>query len=110
MKLRILFTTTFLMAISAISMAEDAYGVYKNGTLTFYFDDNMSSQQGDVYEWNESYTILDKPKWVRSHSTDIIRVIFHKSFKRALPKTMRHCFDGCINLATIEGLDNILYK
>lgn len=107
MKLRILFTTTFLMAISAISMAEDAYGVYKNGTLTFYFDDNMSSWQGDVYEWNESYTILDKPKWVRSHSTDIIRVIFHKTFKRALPKTMRHCFDGCINLATIEGLDNI---
>lgn len=35
MKLRILFTTTFLMAISAISMAEDAYGVYKKRNFDF---------------------------------------------------------------------------
>ena len=98
------------MATGTRVMAEEAYAVYNNGTVTFYYDNLSGTRNGDVYNWDEAYEAYYgyvSPKWVRDHGEDIVRVIFDESFKNARPTKMRNFFYECKKLTTIIGIENV---
>lgn len=103
MKLRILFTTALLIAISTISIAKEAYAVYTSSdkTLTFYYDNNRNGKSGDVYDLNES---LATPQWI-TEEKDIVKVKFTPSFADARPKSTSYWFYNLKNLTTIENIE-----
>ena len=99
--------------ISADENAE-AYTVYHEGTLTFYFDGNKSIREGTKYQLNTGDRF---PGWTdnspvgtpnhspdaNDHSADITRVVFAPSFFNARPTSMAKWFCECRNLDTIIG-------
>lgn len=80
-----------LMAVCSFSKAatKEAYAVYNNGTLTFYYDTSKSSRTGDKYDINNYGSV---PGWYTSHCNDIKKVVFKSSFKDARPKSTRWWF------------------
>ena len=99
--------------ISADENAE-AYTVYKDGTLTFYYDGNKSIREGTKYQLNTGEHF---PGWTddtggafptsspdpENHSADITRVVFAPSFYNARPVSTSKWFCDCVNLDTIIG-------
>ena len=67
-----------LMAVCSFSKAatKEAYAVYNNGTLTFYYDTSKSSQTGDIYALND---VGEDPDWYTYHCNDIKKVVFTKN-------------------------------
>ena len=103
---------TLLMVLSTMAtgtrvMAQEAYAVYSSGTITFYYDNLSGTQNGEVYYLDEAYDGYTSPKWVREHHTDIIRVVFHESFKNARPTKMSGFFQDCWHLTIIIGIENV---
>ena len=70
-------------------------------TLTFSYGDHEVS--GDS-EWNVDDTGTTGRGW-SSHASDITKVVFDPSFANASPLSCSAWFEGCTNLATIEGLE-----
>ena len=99
--------------ISADENAE-AYTVYNDGTLTFYYDGNKSIREGTTYQLNTGEHF---PGWTddtgggiptsspdpENHSADITRVVFAPSFYNARPVSTSKWFCDCVNLDTIIG-------
>ena len=94
----------FLLPVGA--KAQEAYAVAKEGTLTFYYDNNRSSRSGTTYsmpttidyaEWSNQYLGLDQ------YTT----FVFDASFKDYTPTRINNLFHGCTMLTTIRGLENI---
>ena len=112
MKLRILFTTVLLMAISTICMAQEAYAEYNNGILTFYYDNARSSKSGTTYDLN---TGSNEPGWYTDHRNDIAKAVFHSSFKDARPTSTYKWFsfkqsgatESSVYLTEISGIKNL---
>ncbi len=71
-------------------------------TLTFYY--SYYKQDGDYgYNWGSNI-----PGWNTSKGNgDITKVVFDKSFKDQSPTTCYFWFQSCVNLATIEGIENL---
>lgn len=101
MKLRILFTTVLLMAISTICMAQEAYAEYNNGTLTFYYDNTRSSKSGTTYDLN---TGSDTPGWITA-GKKFKRVEFVSSFADYRPTSTYDWFFQQSELTTFIGLN-----
>lgn len=49
----ILTILAILLTSAARTSAQEAYAVYDNGTLTFYYDNNRASRTGTTYELNK---------------------------------------------------------
>ena len=77
----------------------EAYAVFNEGTLTFYF--NKSKPSG-AFELNPN----DKPAWL-SLASDITKVVFDNSFADYCPYTCYSWFNGCSNLTEIVGIKNL---
>lgn len=71
-------------------------------TLTFYY--SYYKQDGDYgYNWGSGI-----PGWnTLKGNGDITKVVFDKSFKDQSPATCYFWFQSCVNLATIEGIENL---
>ena len=95
------------MATGTKVMAKEAYAVYNNGTVTFYYDNQSATRPGKVYNWDEAYLGYTTPKWSRDYHEDIVRAVFDSSFKDARPTTMQNCFYDCNNLTTIVGIEYV---
>ena len=100
---------TLLMVLAAMVtgtkvMAKEAYAVYNNGTVTFYYDNQSGTRPGDVYKCDDAY-MGKEPKWVWDHASDIVRAVFDSSFKDARPTRMDHLFNECYRLTTIVGIE-----
>lgn len=86
-----------------------AYAVYNEGTLTFYYDGNYTSQQGTIYRFEIYYNDVatDDLQWSIDHSDDITNAVFDASFADYSPDYLGYLFSGCGNLTTITGLENV---
>ena len=91
MKQKLLLTIALLMAVCSFSKAatKEAYAVYNNGTLTFYYDTSKSSRTGDKYDINNDGSV---PGWYTYHCNDIKKVEFNSSFQNARPTCTRFWF------------------
>ena len=79
--------------------AQEAYAVYDDGTLTFYYDDSKDSRSGTVYELNED----DRCPWY-SKRKDVTKVVFKNTFSNARPTATTSWFEEMENLTNIEGI------
>ena len=101
---RLLVTLLMAMLMGVEIMAQEAYVVLSSDykTLTFYFDNEVSTRQGIIYELDPN----KDPGWCR-HLRDIRRVVFHPSFADARPKSTAYWF-GEINMEGGTTNNNIL--
>ena len=81
----------------------EAYTVYENGTLTFYYDKLRSERQGQTYDLNEGDNV---PGW-SAQCEGITRAVFDNSFIYARPTTTYAWFKGCKNLTEIQRWFNL---
>ncbi|MBP3786892.1 MAG: BspA family leucine-rich repeat surface protein [Prevotella sp.] len=86
--------------ITAPANAQEAYAVYDDGTLTFYYDDSKDSRGGTIYDINLD---SDYFGW-GEHKQDITHVVFNRSFSQARPISTGEWFYNMYNLETIDGL------
>ena len=101
-----------LMAFCGFAKAVDkeAYAVYNDGTLTFYYDNARSSKPGTTYDLN---TGSNTPGWYDEHYKDITYVNFTSSFSDARPTSTYAWFAYSIDtqirypshIISIAGLD-----
>ena len=87
--------------------AQEAYACYTsdNTTLTFYYDNQRSSQSGTTYDLN---TGNNTPGWCKEEIyKNVTKVVFDSSFADILPTTTYFWFYGMMNLETIEGMSNL---
>jgi len=82
--------------------AQEAYAVYDDGTLTFYYDNSKDSRSGTVYELNED----DWCPWY-SKRKDVTKVVFKNTFSNARPISTNSWFKDMENLTSIEGMKNL---
>ena len=76
-------------------------------TLIFDYKDTSGTNYGDM-GWTGS-KVLDSgetPPWEK-YAESIGEVIFNRSFKSQTPKSMKNWFNGCTNLTTIQGINNL---
>ena len=90
------------------AMAQEAYAVLNNGTLTFYYDNSKSSRSGKTYMLN---TGTETPGW-NSYSSSITKVIITPSFSEVRPTSTYRWFCNASSmyqssLSNIEGLENL---
>ena len=78
------FLSMLLMLLTTASaVAQEAYAVFtKDGTLTFYYDNQKGSRDGTKYEMNRYF---DEPGWYTDHRKDIKKAVFDSSFTDARP-------------------------
>ena len=105
-KTSILFIVLLLLSIDAFSQ-KVAYAVFKDSTLTFYYNDKKPKRAYDV-ENEIIITHSSAYKEWDSKCNKIKTVIFDKSFKDYRPKSCYHWFAGCANLTTIKGIEENL--
>ena len=82
---------------------DQAYAVFNNGTLTFYYDKNRESREGTTYDLNDGN---NRPGWYDNRSS-IKKVVFDDSFASAKPVSTYYWFYCCTNLTEIQGLRNL---
>ena len=85
-----------------------AYAVYKDGTLTFKYDD-PSEETGTVYTDFLSLnptSVSDLP-W-NSVRNSITKVVFDRSFGYAYPSNTSYWFADCANLTEFEGMGHLV--
>ena len=112
MKTKIRILVTLLMAIAmgtqVKAATKEAYAVYNNGTITFYYDANRSSHTtGTIYLYDNAYNGYNIPQWSREHSKDMVRAVFDESFAGYTPKRINRFFYDCKNLTTIVGIEKV---
>jgi surface protein len=94
-------------AVDNVAIAEkpEAYACYTSAdsTLTFYYDTQRSSRQGETFILNQG---TQDPGWRRNAQyTGVSRVVFNPSFAAARPTTTCSWFEGMRNLKTIIGMN-----
>ena len=86
-------------------VSSDAYAVYNDFTLTFYYDDQRSKRSGTIYKLNEGEA---EPEWVLDdNNRNVEKVVFDASFAKARPTTTYSWFLYCDILREIEGIENL---
>ena len=86
-KKTLLFLSFLFVPIWAI--AQEAYAVFNNGSLTFYYDNQRGTRTGDTYSLNQGN---EKPGWQSHIHTDIKKAVFDKSFANARPTSTYYWF------------------
>lgn len=96
----------FALLIPFGAVAQEAYAVYEDGTLTFYYDNQNSTRSGTKYELN---TGENAPDWYTDHRQDITKAVFDSSFANARPTSTYKWFavdyDETSALTGIEGIE-----
>ena len=84
--------------------------VEETGTLTYYYDNKMSSRSGVT----EVYDPIGHPNAVRftGYYDKVLKAVIDPSMKKVFPTSMRSMFygsegHGLSNMATIEGMENL---
>ena len=98
--LQALLCLFFITFVSFEIKAQEAYAVYNDGVLTFYYDNLKDSREGTVYGMNSDNK---RPGWFSVHDK-ITQVVFESSFFQARPTTNYEWFYGLKNLLNISGL------
>ena len=100
---RILFTIMMLCVGVGFANAQTSripYAVLDEGTLTFYYDWDMSNRQGTKFEIDKTNP---EPVWKTNESVpSITKVKFDDSFYNFLPKSTASWFSELTNLTEVE--------
>ena len=110
MNQKLFLTLALLMTVCSSGMTKEAYAVYNDGTLTFYYDAQRSSRPGATYGMNG---VGSDPGWYTEHANDIKKVVFKPSFKDARPTSTSWWFAAdedenwniLSQLTTITGIE-----
>ena len=87
------------------TISSEAYAVFDDFTLSFYYDDQRSKRSGTVYSLNEGE---NDPEWVvDDNNRNVEKVVFDASFANARPTTTYRWFLNCDILREIEGIENL---
>ena len=77
----------------------DGYAVFKDGVLSFYYDDKKNEREGESFD-----IIYGKyPGW-SDKTSEVSKVVFDPSYANARPKSISGWFSSMRNLTDIEGL------
>jgi surface protein len=83
--------------------AQESYAVVKDGTITFYYDNNKASHEGNKYDVTKELA-SGFPSWKEGN----FRIaIFDDSFSNYTPKTAAWWFNGCSSLIEVKQLENL---
>lgn len=77
-----------------------AYAVFKDGTLTFYYDSQKNSRDENIFDLNDN---RNDPAWY-SVRNKVTRVVFDASFVEARPTTTYKWFYDMSGITAIEGM------
>lgn len=99
----LLLLALILMGAGKLS-AQEAYAIFNNGTLTFYYDSESSSRTGTKYSLNAGS--MSEPAWY-SNRTSVTSVVFDDSFEDARPTTTSQWFRNMTNLTSITNLNKL---
>ena len=95
------------MVMPASTWAQVMYTVYdtETKTLTFKYGDKPESTATEmVYDVRtDAFT----PDWINNHASDITTVVFDDSFKDVQPTFCNRWFYNCINLTSIDNIENL---
>ena len=84
---------------------ERTYAKYEDGVLSFHYDTGFAGSDADIY-YN-----LDRKKKTDQwgvHNEEITKVVIEDNFRDSWDySNTAHWFNGCVNLETIEGLENL---
>lgn len=83
--------------------AEDSYAVVKDGTITFYFDNQKESRDGIVYSVTEELE-YGLPTWA---DNNIKTAVFDESFSDFKINSTYGMFGNCSSLSEIVGIENL---
>ena len=104
---KFLLSLLFALLIPFGAVAQEAYAVYENGTLTFYYDNQKSSRSGTKYELN---TGDNDPGWYTDHRQDITKAVFDSSFANARPTSTYKWFAvDYYETSALTGIEGIEY-
>ena len=82
---------------------KEAYAVYENKTLTFYYDNQRSFRSGKSYDLNYG---SNKPGWCQDYNNmSVTSVVFDPSFADARPTSAYYWFYYMTNLQSISGIE-----
>ena len=97
-----------MLLLPMSSMAQKvAYAVFKDSTLTFYYNDKKPEGAYDVEKEIIDFIFVRK-EW-DSVSHQIKTVVFDKSFKDYRPKSCKLWFLDCVNLTSLKGIKKSKY-
>ena len=104
-----LMTMVMMLLFPLTAVAESVgYAVFNSvsNTLTFKYDEKPEAGTNEtVYDLNEGY---NDPSWSDDGANgSITKVVFDASFSQARPTTCFAWFNGCSNLTSIEGIENL---
>ncbi len=97
----------FLLPLKAYT--NEAYVVFNNSSLMFYYDNDKANRTGDIYPIAESYgadlvnMIMVYPEWSGVKAS---KVIFDNSFAGYTPTSTAYWFYRC-SASTFTGLNNL---
>ena len=83
-------------------IVKSAYTVYKDGTLTFYYDNQRNLREGETFELNKDNVY---PDWTDAFAAGPYKVVFDPSFADAQPTTTYRWFFDMLELTAIEGME-----
>ena len=106
--LRYMLLTLFISMLSSTkATAQEAYAVYLNNVLTFYYDESRNSRSGTSYDLNSGPSTL--PEWYNDGVyRNVSYVVFDKSFADARPTTTSLWFYEMHGLVSISGMSEYL--
>ena len=99
-----LFTLICMLVLTAgTAIAQQVYTEFvgATGTLTYYYDDQMSSRSGkkEVYYQDDGLSI--------SYKSDVLKAVIDPSMKDAPLTSTYRMFHYLVNVVRIEGLANL---
>ena len=95
-----------LLSFLHVAKAQEAYAVFHDGTLNFYYDTNKNSHPGTMYTVDNFRTEINNG-W-GAEADNITTVNFDASFANYHGITnMAHWFSGCKNLIAVNGTENL---
>ena len=104
-----LMTMVMMLLFPLTAVAESVgYAVFNSvsNTLTFKYGEKPNAGTKEtVYDLNEGN---NDPRWCDDGANEsITKVVFDASFRQAQPTTCYAWFNGCSNLTSIEGIENL---
>ena len=97
------FLLSLLLLITICAYAAKPYCVFSGSTLTFYYDDLMSSRSGTKYDLVYKDGM---PKW-NAKAASVTKVVFDSSFADARPTDGSYWFYNMSKLTTFQDLSNL---
>ncbi len=87
--------------VHTIDIEKQVYTVFDEGTLTYYYDDQMDSRSGEkeVYDQSDGLRI--------SYKSDVLEANITPSMKDAPLTSTDRMFYGLSNMTSIHGLENL---